>query len=65
HTGEKPLCCGERGRGFAVSSHLERHRQVHMGERPFCCSDCGKSFAISSTLLVHLRTHGAQPGRPH
>ncbi|XP_053573981.1 zinc finger protein 883 isoform X2 [Bombina bombina] len=61
-TVEKLYACTECGKNFNRSSHLLRHKRIHLGERPFFCGKCGKSFIDSSQLVIHHRTHtGEKP----
>nr|XP_025977674.1 zinc finger protein CKR1-like [Dromaius novaehollandiae] len=56
----RPFECPDCGKGFAWSSHLERHRRTHTGERPFGCGDC--AFGAAAALAKHRRLHpGCQP----
>uniref|UniRef100_A0A803Y001 C2H2-type domain-containing protein n=1 Tax=Meleagris gallopavo TaxID=9103 RepID=A0A803Y001_MELGA len=61
---EKPYkCCGDCGKSFAWSSHLDRHRRIHAGDKPYKCGDCGKSFSQSSHLERHRRIHAEGCGK--
>ncbi|OCT90184.1 hypothetical protein XELAEV_18018796mg [Xenopus laevis] len=61
-TAEKYYTCTECGKDFNRSSHLLRHKRIHIGERPYFCGKCGKSFMDSSQLVIHKRTHtGEKP----
>ncbi|KAG8574252.1 hypothetical protein GDO81_009106 [Engystomops pustulosus] len=59
---ERDYRCPECGKCFNRSSHLLRHKRIHMDERPYLCGKCGKSFIDNSHLVIHRRTHtGEKP----
>ncbi|XP_060007167.1 zinc finger protein 786-like [Lagenorhynchus albirostris] len=60
HGGERPLSCGECGRGFGHPCKLREHLRVHSGERPFGCPECGKSFHLKGILKAQERTHSRE-----
>lgn len=55
--GERPLKCGDCGKGFVTASSLKVHKRSHSGERPFTCDICGRSFAQKSKLERHSNIH--------
>ena len=57
HTGEWPYECGDCGRTFRQSGHLQHHqRRVHSGEKPYTCDHCTHTFSDSWDLEPHHRS---------
>ena len=46
--------CEECGRGFPISSLLQRHIKSHSADNKLLCRYCGKSYGSKTTLNYHI-----------
>ena len=47
------------------TSHLNRHKRIHVDEKPPTCDVCNKSFTKRTSLTVHKRIHkSTKPAKP-